>query len=515
MQRERANVIPLCGGGPERLDDVPLPDAPTVALDAIDDSMAANPEDDLPPPASPPTEYALTDLGNAERFARLCGSRYRYVKAWRAWLVWDGLRWKRDEVGSEMQAAKIVVRSLYSDAAAAARAAAGGDERAQDRAAAILKWARNSASEHAMRAMVALAQTEEPIVATPDTFDLDPMLLNVLDGTVDLRTGHVRAHRQGDMITQLAPVRFDAAATCPTFDAFFQRVQTDPAVRSWLQRFFGYCLSGDVGAQILVFFLGMGANGKSTLLNAVQSLLGDYATQGSPGLLIAAERGGDDQGKRHRATLRGRRFVACQEIEAGRYLNEAQVKQITGGDRLTCARLYENETEFLPTHKLVVAANTKPHVRGQDHGIWRRIRLVRFPVTIPSAERDPDLTAKLNAESAGILQWALRGCLAWQRDGLEPPASITIATDAYQADEDRLGEFLDARTVRDASAVIATAELHRVYIAWCDARGERPWSQRALTTAIEERGFETARPRIAGVQARAVVGLRARNPGES
>ncbi len=496
-------LLPSPGNG-ARFDGVPLPDAPV----AEDDSMAANPEDEDGSPSTPAPDYALTDLGNAERFARLRGHMFRYVKAWRSWLVWDGCRWRRDEVGAEMRGAKAVVQSLYGDAAAAARAAAGGDERAQDRAAALLKWSQRSASEHSMRAMAALAQAEDPIVSTADVFDRDPLVFNCLDGTIDLRTGKLRPHRQEDLITQMAPVHFDPLAQCPKWLAFLEQVQPDAEIREWLQRFLGHCLSGDVGAQILVLLLGAGANGKSTLLSVVQTMLGDYAAQSAPGLLLADPRGGDDQGKRHRAALRSRRFVVCQEIEAGRFLNEAQVKAITGGDRITGARLFENESEFLPTHKLVIAANHKPHVRGQDHGMWRRIRLVPFPVTIPPAERDPDLTSKLLAESPGILQWALRGCLAWQRDGLTPPASITVATDSYQADEDRLGEFLEACTVRDPSGAVASAELHQVYVSWCEERNERPWGQRALTDALVERQFVAGRAYIGGKQTRALLGLR-------
>lgn len=513
-------AVPLRRGvGPERFDDdVPLAEPPCyvevsepasfgAGLPARrevnaepDDSMGANPE--------PPREYKLTELGNAERLAHEHGNHLRYVKGWRAWLNYDGRRWCRDEVGAEVVAAKSIVRVLYAEAGAIARLAAGGDERAGDKAEALMSWANKSSSEHGIRAMTTLAQTEPPIAATADRFDQHPMLLNVENGTLDLQTGTLRQHRREDMITQLAPVRFSPAALAPRWSAFLERVQPDAAVRQWLQKFFGYCLTGDVGAQILVFFLGVGANGKSTLLGVIQALLGDYSAQGSPGLLLASDRGGDDQGKRHRAMLRGKRLVPVQEIEAGRYLNEAQVKAITGSDKITGARLYENETEFDPTHKLVIGANHRPHVRGQDHGIWRRIRLVPFTVTIPAEERDPDLTTKLMAESSGILNWLIEGCLAWQREGLEPPASITVATDDYKASEDRLGDFLEAHTVRDPAGAIATSELHRLFVTWCEARSERPWRQQALSSAIEERGLELGRAYIAGVQTRAVLGLR-------
>lgn len=202
--------------------------------------------------------------------------------------------------------------------------------------------------------------------------------------------------------------------------------------------------------------------------------------------------------------------MLCQEIEAGRFLNESQVKQITGGDKIVAARLYEDESEFSPTHKLVVAANHRPQVRGQDHGIWRRIRLVPFDVTITDHERDPHLQAKLMEEAPGILAWAVRGCAAWQRKGLAPPAAICAATAEYRAAEDHLGEFLDEATTPAPEGSICTADLHRVYSSWLRGRGEAPTRQATLTSLLGARGYKTGRTRVNGRQVRTVLGLRFR-----
>lgn len=219
----------------------------------------------------------LTELGNAQRFARMQQGRLRYVHAWRRWLAWDGRRWSRDESEAEIAAAKRVVYALRAEVAALLMQASRADELAAGRADELAKFATKSATNRGLRAAVALAQSDPALATSASALDADPWLLNVANGTIDLRTGRIRSHDPADLITQLAPVEFDPRAECPTWDAFLMRVLPDPAVRDWVHRFCGYSISGDVGEQVLAFFLGCGANGKSTLLRAVQDVLGDYA----------------------------------------------------------------------------------------------------------------------------------------------------------------------------------------------------------------------------------------------
>lgn len=458
-----------------------------------------------------PCEPKLTELGNGERLARMFGKELRYVHAWKAWLRWEGTHWRRDQVGIEMAKAKLVVYALFEDAARLAKLAASGDERVTGVAGAMAKFAVLSSKAGALRAAATLAQSEIPIAATPDVFDRDPWMLNVANGTIDLRTGELRPHEQEDMITMLAAVEFDPAALCPHWEEFLQRILPDVEVRAFMQRFLGYSLTGDTSEQVVVFLYGGGANGKSTLLGVVQDILADYALQAPPSLLMAQERGGDDLGRRQRATLVNKRLVLCQEIEAGRFLNEAQVKQLTGGDKITAARLYEAEFEFAATHKLVVATNHKPKVRGQDDGIWRRIRLIPFEVTIPEAERDPDLGAKLRTEAAGILAWCVRGCLDWQRDRLGIPPAVRAASADYRTDEDALAEFLETKTERDRRAFVSTKRLYSVYSDWCKANDEQPWAKKTFTSALVERHYKRDTKTVDGKTAACIVGLRLRH----
>ncbi|MGH7297568.1 MAG: DNA primase family protein, partial [Polyangiaceae bacterium] len=254
---------------------------------------------------------------------------------------------------------------------------------------------------------------------------------------------------------------------------------------AYLQRLVGYALTGSVREHVLIFFYGGGANGKSTFLSTVHALLGDYATPAPRGLLFRS------RGERHpteRATLFGRRFVTCSEIEEGQIFDEALTKDLTGGDPLECRRMREDFWSYQPTHKLFLAGNHKPMVRGNDEGIWRRMRLVPWLVTIPEAERDRELPAKLAAELAGILRWAVEGCLAWQRIGLAAPLAVRSATDGYRQENDTLGEFFRLHVVFEAAATIVRRELREAYEAWCTENGHPPFAARRFSARLREHG---------------------------
>jgi putative DNA primase/helicase len=446
----------------------------------------------------------LTELGNSERFASAHGERYRYVKPWGKWLVWDGRRWRRDEIGSEIAAAKDVVRALYEEASLAAKLAANGDEQAGARAKALAQWANTSARANAIAAMLKLAQSEDPIAATPEMFDRDRFTLNVSNGRLDLRSGTLHPHRPDDMLTMLAPVDYDPTAACPLWDAFLARVLPDPEVRVWLQRFAGYCLTGDVGEQLLAFLLGMGANGKSVFLDVLLAIVGDYGLRAAPDLVLAKH------GEAHPtelADLEGKRVVVCSEIEQGRAWAEGTIKRITGDTTLTARRMRQDFYTFEATHTMIIAANTKPTVRGTDHAIWRRMRLVPFDVTIPPAERDKGLVARLLEESPGILAWAVRGCLDWQRNGLGEAKAIDAATEVYRADQDTLGHWIEESCVLLSDAFTPMGTLYESYSAWCAATGREAWTRETVRARLLERsGLDDRRTKVArGIQG---IGLR-------
>lgn len=447
------------------------------------------------------TSPRLTELGNAERFAALHGDAFRYVHAHRQWLTWDGKRWRPSDCGEQMIAAKGVVGELYAEAASLTQRAGGAlnsdgstseaSAKLGGRASAVLDHARRSSKAGAIEAMLKLAQSEDPIAARPGDFDRDPYVFNVANGTLDLRTLVLGPHRQEDMITKIAPVAYDPAAAAPRWETFIERVLPDPELRAWVQRFLGYALTGNVSEQAIAFCYGSGANGKSVLLDTVASIMGSYAITAAPDLLLAR------QGEAHptqEADLDGARLVLCSEIDEGRAWNESLIKRITGDRTIRARRMGKDFYEFRATHKLIVAANTRPRVRGADNGIWRRMNLIPFGVTIPPEERIKDLDQALIAEeAAGILAWLVRGFTAWQSSGLGTSTAIVEATSEYRASQDTVGLWIAEECVLVPSAFVPMGRLYGSYTAWCSETGHTPFSRDALRARLLERPGITAR----------------------
>jgi putative DNA primase/helicase len=257
---------------------------------------------------------------------------------------------------------------------------------------------------------------------------------------------------------------------------------------NFLQKILGYSLTGSTREQCLFFLYGLGANGKSTLLEVVQSLWGDYATRTSSETFLAKKPGGIPNDV---AALRGARLAAAVEVEQGRRLAEVLVKEMTGGDTISARFMRAEWFSFKPQFKIFLATNHKPIIRGTDFAIWRRIRLIPFTVQIPKEEQDRDLPEKLRGELPGILNWAMAGCLQWRFGGLEPPKEVDDATQDYRAEMDVLGDFIAERCILDPGADATAAELYKSYTSWAEENGEkRPLTQRAFGMSLTERGFE-------------------------
>ena len=423
----------------------------------------------------------FTDTWNAERLARQHGRDLRHCQAWKKWLCWDGRRWQTDDTGEAERRAKATVRSIAEEAAA---------EEDDKRRLALLSWAAKSEEGRRRDNMLRFARFETGIPVRPADLDRDPWLLNLVNGTLDLRSAELKAHDRGALITKLAPVAYDATATCPRWEAFLSQVMAgDQEAIGFLQRLAGYALTGDVSAEVLFFFVGAGANGKTTFLRVLQDLLGDYARSVPTDLLIGDENKGGATPER--MALMGSRMAVCQETAEGKALSAANVKQITSRDKISARGLYQDASEFEPTHKLFLGTNHKPRVRSADEGTWRRLFLVPFTVTIPESERNPHLLEELRAEHAGILSWAVRGSVAWQvagggRLGLAAPESVLRATNHYRAAEDVLGPFLEDLCVRVPDARVDKPDLLRAYLHWADANKETPVSAWTFNTRISD-----------------------------
>src|SRR5215211_6884115 len=425
--------------------------------------------------------YLCTDTGNAERLADRHGANLRYCYPWGKWLLYDGTRWRVDDRGAVVRLAKDTARGIFEEAKEA---------RDDETAKRLGKWASSSLSEGKLKSMLSLAQSEPGIPILPEEMDVSRDLLNVLNGTIDLRSGKLREHRREDLITRVAPVEYDPDANAPLWTSTLERVLPSPELRAFFKKLCGYALTGAVSEQLLPVLYGTGANGKSTILNALLGMLGDYGMQAAPDLLVAKKGSHPTE----LADLFGMRFVASREVEDGSRLAESLVKQLTGGDRVKARRMRQDFWEFEPTHKVFMAVNHKPIIRGTDTAIWRRIRLIPFTETIPPGEQDKKLPEKLRGELSGILAWAVEGCLEWQREGLQAPEEVRKATGQYRSEMDVTGAFLQDECEIGPNYREPFTTVYKRYEEWCEEGGERAETRRKFNARLKERGrFEARR----------------------
>ena len=351
----------------------------------------------------------------------------------------------------------------------------------------IEKYAIQSESMRRREASVRAAQHIPFLNATVDDLDKNPWLLNVENGAINLKTGELLPHCREDMITKLAKVRYDKDADCPMWKQFVREIMDyKPDLVSFLQTAAGWAVSGDTSEQSMFILYGTGANGKSTFLNVIQNILGDYAMSTWPETFMKRN---NDTATNDIARLRGSRFVTTTETEQGRRLSEHLIKQVTGNDALTARFLYGEYFNFVPTFKIFMASNHKPMIKGTDHGIWRRIKLIPFTTRITDDKRDPYLDQKLLSEKSGILNWLIEGALRWKSEGLKVPAVITYATDEYRGEMDVIGNFIKERCVHKPGAMIRAKELFQVYQEWCDENNEMATSMRMFGLRMKELGM--------------------------
>lgn len=422
--------------------------------------------------------YNCTDCGNAKRLVARYGNVIRYCYAWKKWIVWNGKVWTVDNDGQILRLAKDTVKHVYLESPQFS------DE---NRRKSIAMWAVQSESEHRIKAMVSLAHSEPGIPIAPDQFDVNPYLLNCPNGTLDLKTGELRPHNANDSISKILPFEYYQEARCEEWLKFLERIMGgNYDLIRFLQRSVGYCLTGDTSEQCLFLLHGAGANGKSTFITILNLLLGDYAQTANfeTFLVKSQERVNNDI-----ARMQGKRLISAIEAEGERRLSEVLVKQLTGGDVVTARFLYGEFFEFQPQFKIVLACNHKPIIKGTDHAIWRRIKLIPFSITIPENERDKKLIEKLKAELPGILAWAVKGCLEWQREGLCEPEEVKRATNGYQTEMDVLQAFIADCCVVNQDIKAKSCILYAAYKKWCEENNESVLPNAQFGRRLGEKGF--------------------------
>jgi putative DNA primase/helicase len=358
---------------------------------------------------------------------------------------------------------------------------------------ALKRHALRTESAARLMAMIRLASSERSIMVKPDAFDVDPMLLNTLNCVIDLRDGTPYEHDKARRLMKQIGTEYDPDAQCPAWKAYLEKIMDgNTNLILFLQKALGYSLTGLTNEQVVFFLHGSGSNGKSTFLETIRYILGDYSKNTPTSTIM---RRGDSSGVNNDvARLPGVRLVTAVETDEGQQLSEATIKSITGGDTIVARFLFGEFFEFKPTFKLWLACNHLPTITGTDNGIWRRIRRIPFTVKIREDEKDPQLPAKLQAEAPGILNWMINGCLLWQEDGLGIPDEIAEANKEYQSEMDTLAAFIQECCVTTSSNLKAPAtDLYKAYQQWSDSSGEKTLSQTAFGKKLAERGFAKGR----------------------
>ncbi|MEV4990198.1 DNA primase family protein [Pseudarthrobacter sp. LMD1-1-1.1] len=420
----------------------------------------------------------------AYRLAEHCEGKMLYVSGI-GWHYYDGRKWQEDTTGRATRYVLAILRKALADSL-------DHPDLRQD--------VRKCESAAGIEGVLKIARSLPPFATTTDQLDADPYLLNTRNGTLDLHTLQLRPHDPADRITRCTAAAWDPNAAGPVWEAFLARVLPDPDVRGFLQRFCGLTLAGKVLEHILAIYTGKGRNGKSVCNQAFSTTLGDYAITAEPDLFLHRD-GAHPTGT---MDLLGCRYAAVSESDKDRQLAEATVKQLTGGDRLRARRLYQNFTEFNPSHTPVLITNHLPKVSGDDAAIWARLRVVPFDVVIPDAEQDPHLAEKLELELDAILAWAVEGWQAYQEHGLGEAAAVVAATESYHSDADALGRFISEECDTGPGYSTLTETLHRAWSGWAIAEDVPPMTKRSFGLALEQRGYE-ARKGGKGVRYRAGI----------
>jgi len=413
-------------------------------------------------------EKPFSDDALALRFIDHHMDTLRYVPSLGKWLRWDGKRWCFDE--------RLIAHDRMRKVCRAAAAECNQP-----------KLAKLIASNKTAAAAERFARSDQRIIATVDELDADQWLLNTPGGTINLRTMEEWPHRQSDLLTKITGVAPDASCRTPVWDAFLARVtDNQPELSAYLQRMAGYSLSGSTQEHGLFFLYGLGANGKTTFLNAITACAGDYHRTAPIETFTASS---VDRHPTDLAGLRGARLVTAIETEEGRRWAESRIKSLTGGDKISARFMRQDFFEYTPQFKLIIAGNHKLGLKSVDEAIRRRFNLIPFTVTIPPDERDEALPEKLKTELPGIMQWMINGCVDWQERSLAPPEVVTMATAAYLEAEDALAAWIEESGQRDSNAWEKSSDLFASWAASATKAGEYVGPMKRFLSVLETKGL--------------------------
>lgn len=414
--------------------------------------------EDAVKPAKKDKRYSYDDTGNAERLKDLFGENIRFNYTSNTWMYYDGKRWRYDDTGRMKILTDKVVDNMKNEKLFLAD---GVDQEDMEK----YRYRHWKDSRNHNKKVNMMKECEHLLPVTNETFDNDFNLFNVQNGFVDLKAGKLNDHERKNYFTKISNVEYTDKADCPKWDEFLNDIflGNQELVR-FIQRAVGYSLSGHTSEQVLFVLYGNGRNGKSVFLDILNEVFGNYSTNIQPQAIMASKNQSDASPEI--AKLDGARLVTTTEPNEGERFDEGLLKQLTGGDRVSARKLYENEFEFTPQFKLWMATNHKPYVRGRDEGIWRRFIIIPFDKQIPLHEIDRDLTKKLKRELPAIMRWCVDGFLEWQRIGLSEPAIIKEQRDEYRVEMDSIAMFVEECCEVNPLQKVKASELFNAYDNW-------------------------------------------------
>ncbi len=422
----------------------------------------------------------LTDIWNSENFVKKYKGSILWVSQWGRWLVYRDGKWVRDNLEETVRLGKELILGYYEMVE---------DIKNEEERKRLIKHILKSESENRILSMLELSKPD--LAISPEAFDRDPFVLNLKNGTFDLKTMEFRAHDSKELLTKQMNARYNPVASCPRWIEFLNLIfREDQETITFVQKALGYSLTGDTGEECIFLLWGSGQNGKTTFLNTLLDVFGDYGVVSPVSAFLLKD---GDHIPNDIARLVGSRFVIGSEAPEGREFNATLVKSLTGRDRIAARFLRQEFFEFTPTCKIWLAMNHKPIVKETSIAFWRRIRLIPFTYTIPDEKKQPNYERKLLEERDGILNWMIEGFKRWREEGLGQPSAISSATAEYKTEMDIIGAFITDRCIDDKYGEVLMKELYGEYLKWCEENGERPMSQKSFSIRLEEKGYRKVR----------------------
>lgn len=443
------------------------------------------------------------EQGDAELFALLHADKVVFDHSEKSWYLWHGKFWETDSK-REVIGMMNRVAAEYLDRASEERGK-GNTETSN----LFVDRAKQLQALRRITNVLTLATSLPRLALSGSEWDTASMLLPVANGIIDLSSGTFRESRSDDYIRAYSPVEWRGLdAPCPIWDKTLQAIFSDDAdLIAFMQRLFGYAITGETKEQILPILWGEGANGKSTIMDTLSAVLGDsvcFNTQADS--LMDVRQNDGDAARPFVVSLRNKRLIWASESKEGQRMNAGLVKQLTGDGYITARALFGNPVTFKQTHKIIMLTNHSPRIPdSDDYAMWRRVIRIPFAVRFMNnpklpheRKQDKDLLSKLRAEYSGILAWLVRGCLEWQSQGLNTPTAVIESTEKYREDEDLTGQFCDERLTIGEGYEVPAGELYRAYSLWCDGYGYNPMSARAFGQRMTRKFGESVLKRLDG-----------------